>query len=121
MNRLATPPPPLMKVDAQSLRAEAERRFVEKGGAAPELSAVDAVSLQHELGVQQIELELQSEELRRTRDELEASREKYFDLYDLAPVGYAVLNDKGLVQEANLTLANRLGVTRTALIGRPLR
>ncbi len=110
-----------MKLDVQSLREEAERRFAEKEGSARNLSAVDALSLQHELGVHQIELELQNEDLRRTRDELEAAREKYFDLYDLAPVGYAVLNDVGLIQEANLTLASRLGVARTALIGRPLR
>ena len=108
-----------MKIDAESLRAEAEQRFAERGSA-PKLSALDALSLQHELGVHQIELELQNEELHRTQDELEASREKYFDLYDLAPVGYAVLSDKGLILEANLTLTNRLGVTRTALIGRPL-
>jgi PAS domain S-box-containing protein len=73
-----------------------------------------------ELRVHQIELELQNEELRRTRDELEDSREKYFDLYDLAPVGYATLSPEGTVLEANLTLANRLGITRAVLIGRPL-
>ena len=44
---------------------------------------MDALSLQHELGVHQIELELQNKQLRRTLDELEAAREKYFDLYGL--------------------------------------
>ncbi len=109
-----------MKLDVQSLREEAERRFADEEGSARNLSAVDALSLQHELGVHQIELELQNKQLRRTLDELEAAREKYFDLYDLAPVGYALLTDTGFIQEANLTLASRLGVSRTTLIGRPL-
>jgi hypothetical protein len=35
----------------------------------------------------QIELDMQNKELRRAKLELEASRKRYFDLYELAPVG----------------------------------
>ncbi len=80
----------------------------------------DLQALHHALHVHQIELEMQNQELRRTRDELEVSRESYFDLYDLAPVGYATLDREGLILQANLTLANRLECTRQALVGRPL-
>jgi PAS domain S-box-containing protein len=74
----------------------------------------------HDLQVHQIELELQNEELRRAQDALEASRARYFDLYDLAPVGYFTLDEDGLILEANLTGATLLGVTRAALVKQPL-
>lgn len=63
----------------------------------------------HELRVYQIELEMQNEELRRMQGELGASQARYFDLYDLAPVGYVTVNEKGLIFEANLTAATLLG------------
>ncbi len=74
----------------------------------------------HELRVHQIELMMQNEELQRAQLELDASRTRYFDLYDLAPVGYCTLNEKGLVLEANLTAATLLGVARGALAKQPI-
>ena len=85
-----------------------------------ELSPEDRRRLLHELRVHQIQLEMQNEELRRTQVELEDSRTRYFDLYDLAPVGYVTLNDKWLIVEANLTIANMLGLERDKLLRQPL-
>ena len=67
-------------------------------------------SLLHELRVQRVELEAQNEELRRTQEELQASRERYFELYDMAPVGYFSISKAGIILEANLTAASMLGV-----------
>ncbi len=66
----------------------------------------------HELRVHKIELELQNEDLRQTQAKLDAIRERYFDLFNLAPVGYCTVDDKGLIQEANLTFIKMLDVTR---------
>jgi len=74
----------------------------------------------HELRVHQIELEMKNEELRRAQKELEISRERYFELYDLAPVAYCTLSGKGLIQEANLAAATMLGVSRKELVNRPI-
>ncbi|MDO9323267.1 MAG: PAS domain S-box protein, partial [Pseudomonas sp.] len=74
----------------------------------------------HELRVHQIELEMQNEELRRTQAQVETARERYFDLYDLAPVGYCTLSGNGLILQANLTATQLLGVVRTELVKQPL-
>jgi PAS domain S-box-containing protein len=74
----------------------------------------------HELRVHQIEIELQNEELRRTQQQLEASRARYFDLFERAPVGYFTLSQVGLIEEANFTAAGLLGLARGALVNQPL-
>jgi PAS domain S-box-containing protein len=82
-----------------------------------EMSTEEVRLLLHELQVHQIELEMQNTELRRTQEELDAERRRYFDLYDIAPVGYCTVSEEGLLLEANLAAINLLGVTRNTLPG----
>jgi PAS domain S-box-containing protein len=102
------------------LRQRAEQTLRERPASLDDLSPREAQRLVHELQVHQIELEMQNEELRRAQEELETSRAKYLDLYDLAPVGYFTLNAQGTILESNLTAAGLLRVERGRLIGRPL-
>ena len=71
----------------------------------------------HDLQVHQLELEMQNEELRRAQVELDLARARYFDLYDLAPIGYCTLDERGLIIQVNLTAVTMLGVVRNAAIG----
>jgi PAS domain S-box-containing protein len=87
------------------------------------LSPEESRQLAHELSVHQIELEMQNQELRNTLDELtntlgelDASQARYFDFYDLAPVGYFSIGGTGGIRQANLTTATLLGVARNTLL-----
>lgn len=100
-------------------RAEEKSRFDEET-ILKTLSLEDARQLLHELRVHQIELEMQNEELRRTQYELEATRARYFDLYDLAPVGNLTFSEQGVIKEANLAAATMLGDVRDHLINKPI-
>ena len=74
----------------------------------------------HELRAHQIKLEAQNEDLRTTQKELNDERAQYLNLYDLAPVGYLTLSEKGLIQNANLTTTTLLGVARSVLVNNQL-
>ena len=102
-----------------SLRRKAEEKLRTQLERLQKLSASDIRGLVHELGTHQIELEMQNEELRKSRDELESSRNEYSELYDFAPVGYFTLDAKGLIEEVNLTGAHLLGIERGLLLKRP--
>ncbi len=84
---------------------------------AEDLSPEAAHQLFHKLRVHQIELEIQNDELRRAQEEVDAARARYFELYDLAPVGYCSLNNSGVIEQANLTAADLFGVSRSELVG----
>jgi len=70
------------------------------------------------LQIYQIELEMQNEELKRAREEVEEVLTKYTDLYDFAPVGYLTFDEKGLISELNLTAARLLGVERSFFVNK---
>ena len=106
------------------LRQQAEAILQEK--AVPSVEQLKTLSLEalgelfHELHVHQIELELQNNELRQTQLELNTAKARYFDLYDLAPVGYLTICKNGLISQANLAAATLLGLPRRKLINKRL-
>lgn len=112
-----------IRLDPSELRLQAEQKLATQSNDQV-LTSVDEKRLLHELQVHQIELEMLleavNENLLRTQTELEASQARYFDLYDLAPVGYFTVSDRDVIMESNLTATHLLGLTRKALIKQPL-
>ncbi len=105
--------------EAAELRRRAEARLrVAATKDAPARTEADTQRLVHELQVHQIELEMQNDELRQSRAEVEAGLERYTELYDFAPVGYLTLGRDGAIRQVNLTGARLLGVERGRLVGR---
>ena len=101
------------------LRKKAEKKLLTEQERIRTLSAKDVQELVHELGTRQIELEMQVEEFQRAQADLEASRSRYADLYDFAPIGYFTLDSSHAILEVNLTAAKLLGIERSALLSKP--
>jgi signal transduction histidine kinase len=82
-----------------TLRRQAEKRVAEDKTLPPPHDYQDAV---HELQVHQAELEIQNEELRRTQEALEHSRDRYVDLFESSPVAYLTMGRTNRIEEVNL-------------------
>jgi PAS domain S-box-containing protein len=106
-------------------RQRAEARFVSQSvspSAEQEAQLPGAIQhLLHELRVHQIELEMQNDQLRSAQTERDKAEAKYFDFYDMAPVGYVTVSANGLILHGNLTTATMLGVARSQLAKHALR
>jgi len=110
-----------LKMDMEKeLRYIAEERLQEKKDKLKEIPE-DVESLIHELQVHQIELEMQNEELRHSRIELEKLHQKYYDLYNFAPVGYFTLDLSTRITDVNTTGADLLGFPKKNVFERYFR
>jgi two-component system CheB/CheR fusion protein len=74
--------------------------------------------LLHELQVHEAELEMQNEELKAARVEVEQGLSRYTELFDFAPIGYARLNRSRVILEINHVGARLLGHPRSLLVGK---
>src|SRR5215471_17755790 len=105
------------KMHPSELRAQAEERLKRKPAGKPPGTADEAARLMHELEVHQIELEMQNESLMASRAETEAGLERYTELFDFAPLGYAILGADEVIREINHAGAKLLGNIRSRLVG----
>jgi len=91
------------------LRAIAEATLASATIEVPAMTDVETKKLIHDLRVHQIELEMQNEELRASRNELELARDDYARLYNQSPIGYISLDKNGMVSKANQTFLDMVG------------
>ncbi|MFC2107553.1 response regulator [Bacteroidota bacterium] len=101
--------------EISELRKMAEKKLdlaMKKLYEIPDEVSLDIQKVLHELNVHQIELEMQNDELHRAQLIIEESRQKLFDLYNLAPVAYFTFDDKGNILDLNLTAAVLFGHSR---------
>ena len=107
----------------KKLREKAEEEWgMQKNPLIADPSLSDLHKLIHELGVHQIELEMQNEELVRANEEAEAARkqaidvkEKYIELYDFAPTGYFTLSKEDSILDINFSATRILNKERSLL------
>ncbi|HSN31762.1 MAG TPA: PAS domain S-box protein [Ideonella sp.] len=113
-------PPPLPPYLSEMRRRAEERVSADMRQRLRAAEGADVERLLHDLGVHQIELQMQNEELMRTQLALEASRDRYVDLYEQAPVAYLSFGLDGEIFEANRLAAELLRQAPARLIGRRL-
>lgn len=80
----------------------------------------DLETIIEELNIHQIELELQNEELLRLQNNLRQTRDKYFALFELAPIGYFTIKTDFTIKEVNLTGTDMLKCERKKLLNKKI-
>jgi PAS domain-containing protein len=83
-------------------------------------TAADALALLHELQVHQVELDLQADEMRQSRAELEDALAHQLARIDAAPVGLFTVDRSAQVHEVNAPGAGLLNLDADALVGQHL-
>lgn len=66
------------------------------------------------------ELIQQNQVLADYRQQLEVERQRYQDLFNLAPDGYLVTDAKGVIQAGNVAIAALLHLPQESLVGKPM-
>ena len=94
------------------LRVQAEEQLKKKKGLKKNLAISEA---EHELNVHKIELEMQNSELLISQNELNESNSRYTQLFEFAPLGYYILNEKGKIIDVNIKGCQLLKSTKQNL------
>jgi len=95
-----------------SLRRKAGKNLSEHRQRTPEISPQYYEDLIREL-------EAQNQELKEKQQETEEAIRRYVDLFDFAPIGYFVFDQKGTIIDLNLAGGRLLGLPRNQIIGTP--
>ena len=97
------------------LRKIAEEILNQKNGYESDIN-LKIEEIIYELQVNQIELEVQNEELRKTQSQLIESQSRYFEFFELAPIGFFTIDPRGIIIGVNFKGANLLGQTKKEIV-----
>ena len=111
-----------MDKSLEDLKEEAYTRLseLEESEKIKEDAYEDIQAILHELRVHHIELELQNEELKKSQEELVLQRESYYQLFHRAPIGYALLDENGMIRTANQLLCQIIDLPQCENVCVPL-
>lgn len=107
------------KGERRELRKKAEVLLKENPLFSKTRGVEDMQVLLEEVQIYHAELEVQNQELHRTQQELIESRDRYFDVFEAAPIGYCVVGRMGIIESINRFGEELLGKPRTSIILRP--
>ena len=93
----------MVKQGFSKLRNKAEYSFNAGGQNIGQLEKGDLAGINCQLAVHQKQLEAENREIRESWALVKAARDFYLDLFNLAPVGYFVIDEHNRIIEANLT------------------
>ena len=102
------------------LRRKAEQRVQETEPSIEAPCDGNPKAIIHELRVHQVELEMQNNELRQAQEDLQKSLDRYFILFNQAPVGYLCVDENGMIQKSNQTLLTLLNMDLDTIIHKPV-
>jgi len=97
-------PSPVKKIskDIPAESNQEEKEYAAAGkGKETDFKAASVEKLLQELQLHQVELEMQNDELRIANEQLEHQQIKFSGIYDLAPIGYFILDKTGVINEVN--------------------
>jgi PAS domain S-box-containing protein len=102
------------------LRQKAEELLGNAHTGPDHLRSLEVQKLFHEVQIYQLELEMQNDELGVIARQLEGEKSKFTSLFENAPVGYLVLNNRGIITDVNSTAVKLLGRSKAVLTGKSL-
>ncbi len=73
---------------------------------------------QRDIDLYKIELELQNAELLETQSKLNTILDEYTEFFDMAPIGYFILDKVGVIKNVNISGTKSLGLTKKQIIGK---
>src|SRR5690242_14213221 len=103
--------------DKSSKLKRSRRSAISAAGTRPSLQLQGLVE---ELSLARARLRQQDENIHSLLLELEASQDRYFELYEFAPIALVSLDRNGIIVGANTTAMQLLKFQPRKLIGRPM-